>query len=443
MRDAVRVVGYLDAGLGLGEVARGYAAALEAVGVPIARTVVPLPGRDQPRPWPAGAPEARIGANLVCINPQELPAALAGLPPDLLAGKANVGSWWWELPTFPAAWHDRFFLFDELWAGSAFIQAALARHAPMPVVRVPPVVDVAGAPAVAPDDARPFTFLTAFDFQSEPARKNPHGAIEAFKRAFAPGEPARLIVKSINADRRPDAAAALRALAGDAAIAFEDGPRPRADQLALLASCDAFVSLHRAEGFGLAIAEAMALGKPAIATGWSGNLDFMTAANSYPVRFELRPIAADQGPYPAGERWAEPDVVHAAALMRQVFERRDEARRVGARGAADLAAGYAPEVVGAIARDRLQLRLAAAEGRPPVGRRLHLLDLRADAGGRGLRGAADAAARLLGRRLWARQNEINLELAAALDALQAANRTQRARIDGLEAQVRALAERGR
>ena len=140
----------------------------------------------------------------------------------------------------------------------------------------------------------------------------------------------------------------------------------RADLLGFLAASDAYVSLHRAEGFGLPLAEAMLLGKPAVATNYSGNLDFMTPRNSWLVDF--RRVALDRGhrPYPAGGTWAEPDLDHAAEQMRHVYRHREDANEVARRGRDELRALLSAAAAGgthggAAARDSSGL---ARGGRP-------------------------------------------------------------------------------
>jgi hypothetical protein len=177
--------------------------------------------------------------------------------------------------------------------------------------------------------------------------------IEAFKMAVAPGAPARLILKCVNADSDPDGFAALQAQAQGYAIDIHEGYWPATAVADLMAACDAYVSLHRAEGAGLTISDAMAQGKPVIATGWSGNMDFMTAANSFPVRYQLVPLAQNVGPYPAGAYWAEPDVAHAARLMRFVYTHGEEARAKGARARQDIEASFSPQSVAETIQQRL------------------------------------------------------------------------------------------
>jgi hypothetical protein len=124
------------------------------------------------------------------------------------------------------------------------------------------------------------------------------------------------------------------------------------------ASCDCYVSLHRAEGFGLTLAEAMSLGRPVIATGYSGNLDFMTDRNSYLVAHEMAPVGPGSAPYPPEAEWAEPDIEHAARLMREVFENQDAARQRGRLAAAEIAITHSLEASGRSMVRRLEsLRL--------------------------------------------------------------------------------------
>jgi glycosyltransferase involved in cell wall biosynthesis len=121
-----------------------------------------------------------------------------------------------------------------------------------------------------------------------------------------------------------------------------EGMLSRPDTDALLAACDCYASLHRSEGFGFTLAEAMLLGKPTVATGYSANLDFMTMSNSHLVNHRMIQLETSIGPYPTGARWAEPDINHAANLLRQVFERRDEARELGLRAKRELEPWFAP-----------------------------------------------------------------------------------------------------
>src|SRR5262249_55488297 len=150
------------------------------------------------------------------------------------------------------------------------------------------------------------TFLFVFDVHSHLARKNPVGVVEAFRRAFRPFDPVRLVLKCVNAESDPSGFAALQSAAAGWPISIVSGYTDVERLRDLMAACDAYVSLHRAEGIGLTIADAMALGKPVIATDWSGNTDFMDVSNSFPVTYRLAELDGNVGPYPAGYVWAEP-----------------------------------------------------------------------------------------------------------------------------------------
>ena len=191
------------------------------------------------------------------------------------------------------------------------------RKFPLPVV-VPSVPD--GVPRAAlglPEDR--FVFLFVYDFLSTVERKNPLGLIDAYTRAFGPDDGTALVLKSINGEKHLEQLEQVRAAAAGRPDVFVlDEYLSPTHHSALLGHCDAYVSLHRSEGFGLDMAAAMGLGKPVIATRYSGNLEFMDDATSYLVDYELEPIGPGCEPYPADSRWASPRLDHAAELMRRV-----------------------------------------------------------------------------------------------------------------------------
>jgi glycosyltransferase involved in cell wall biosynthesis len=174
-----------------------------------------------------------------------------------------------------------------------------------------------------------FVFLFTFDLFSTLARKNPLGLIAAFRKAFGREEPVELVVKVSRGDAMSTDFAVLKAACDVNGVTLLNSVLPRNDLLALMACADCYVSLHRSEGLGLGLAESMLMGKPVIGTGYSGNLDFMTAENSYLVRCERVPCAEDAPPYKKGFIWGEPDVNHAAELMRRVYANREEAKAKG------------------------------------------------------------------------------------------------------------------
>ncbi len=387
----VNVVGYLRGGLGLGQAARLYVEALNAAGVPVRTTTVDVPleevvGSDGRRVLIKTTDfadidvEGELPFNLICVNAPELPALHTQLGEEFFTGRYTIGVWAWEVDAVPRSWDPAFALVDEIWVYSHYVQEILSRVSPVPVVRVPlPIVAPrAGGDLRALNLPDGFVFLFLFDFFSTLQRKNPLGLVEAFTRAFTPAEGPQLVLKSHNGDFKPDRLAALQqAAAGRPDIHLVDRFLHDEDMAALMRRADCYVSLHRAEGFGLTLGETMALGKPVIATGFSANLDFMSSENSYLVRYDEVDVGPEGENYPAKGTWADPDLDHGAQLMREVWERQDGARARGERARREIAEAFSLEAVGEIARLRLK-RLAAFRRHTAGGWRAEIEGLPAD-----------------------------------------------------------------
>jgi glycosyltransferase involved in cell wall biosynthesis len=229
--------------------------------------------------------------------------------------------------------------------------------APVPVLVLPPPVE---RPV---ESVRPlrfglpegFLFLFVFDYLSTVQRKNPVGLIEAFKAAFAPGEGPQLLIKTINAPLRPlSEEEVLWAAHGRPDIHVIDRSLSDEQLSGLMAACDCYVSMHRAEGFGLTLAEAMAVGKPDIGTNYSGNIDFMTSENSYLVDYTIGRVGPDCEIYPPEGEWADPSIDHGAQLMRRVYVKPEEAAAKGERARADVSRWLSPAATGQRMRGRLE-----------------------------------------------------------------------------------------
>jgi glycosyltransferase involved in cell wall biosynthesis len=358
----VRVTGYLSDESGWGAAGRGYVRALQRLGVPLAVHDVSAltTNRSMDSTLTVETPAADTDVNLVCVDAGQHFALLSEVGEGFFADHYNIGAWAWELPRFPESWYNRFAYYDEIWVGTSFIASALAPIAPVPVVRIPPAVRASGGSRANGRNrlgvgGGEFVFAFVFDVHSHLPRKNPHAVIAAFRKAFRESRDVRLVLKSVNADADPDGYAELVALAGDAAVDFYDGYWPSAEVHDLMAACDAYVSLHRSEGTGLTIAEAMALGKPVIVTDWSGSTDFADASNSFPVSYALTTIPRNIGPYRAGEVWAEPDIDHAAAVMRHVAGNREEAQQRGHAARLRMQQDYSDAAIASLVRARLDV----------------------------------------------------------------------------------------
>ena len=333
----IKVVGYFAGSHGIAASARLAARAFEALGAPVERIDV----TDAKLGW-EGRLTAPVsaGAWIFHLKPPELLAALACLGPRQLIGP-RYGYWAWELPRAPARWRKDAALVDEVWAPSRYTAEALAGSA-APVRVVPHPLFVEDYARVQPGPRRrAFQGVSVFDFNSSVARKNPQGAIAAWVRAFGDDAECELTLKTQNGARFPDALRALRA-AAPANVRVIDEVWPYDQVQGLIAGADVLISLHRAEGFGLTPAEAMALGVPVLATGWAGVLDFMDETCAVLTPFAPTPVIDPQGVY-RGQTWADPDVEAAAMALVRLRNDRDLRRRLGEAGRARVAERLSPQ----------------------------------------------------------------------------------------------------
>ena len=356
----VNVAGYLDTENGMGEAARASIRSLEAAGIPMALNNVASRLRAEDTTYRAAfVDENPQPFNLVHLNADNMGWFAARRGHRYFRNRYTIGFWFWELSVFPDEWSPFFGYVDEVWTATDFVRAAVQEKTSLPVVRMPlPVVH--GHLPVQPARGRDYfgipergtAFLYAFDVSSQTERKHPLGAIRAFRRAALGRDAAVLILKFTNADYDRASVRRFHEEAEGLNVVMLDGYMDRADLGALLGLADCYFSPHRSEGFGLTILEAMALGKPVIATNYSGNVDFMTKDNSYPLDYRLVPLTRHYGPYMRGAVWADPDLDHAAGLIRQVVEHPEEAAARGARARAEVEARWSPHVTGARVRER-------------------------------------------------------------------------------------------
>jgi glycosyltransferase involved in cell wall biosynthesis len=357
----VNLAGYLNAELGIGEVARKLMAGLDRAGIEFSTIVYDRTLSRQGHRVDERRPQrALFDMNVICVNADQLPIFREEVGREFFRQRHSVGVWFWEVSRFPPAFHNAFKLVDEVWAATSFVRDALAQATTKPVRIVPIPLE---APPVEPLSReqlglpRGFMFLFSFDFLSVFERKNPLGLIEAFRRAFADGEGPILVLKSINGEHDLESLERLRLAAAERSdVHLLESYLAAEAKNALTAGCDCYVSLHRSEGLGLTMADAMAYGKPVIATGYSGNVDFMNNSNSLLVPYELVPIPKGCDPYPAGAEWADPDLDAAAAAMRRVFEDQAAARELGERARNDVLERFSIEQTAAFLAERFAAR---------------------------------------------------------------------------------------
>jgi len=357
----VNLAGYFGSEKGVGEAGRAAVRALEAALIPyVLNNVVDSGSANIDSALSTFSDDNPYSVNLIHINADQVPIFAAARGDEYFRGRYNIGCWFWELSQFPDEWHSSFRPFDEIWAASSFIQDSLARVSPIPVVRIPlalpakPQIDhkLNRSDFGLPYDV--FIFLFTFDFASVVERKNPVGLIEAFKMAFGDRNDVMLLLKVAHSENYPLEVDVLKTAACTKNIRIVDRLLKRPEMNALFSMCDCFVSLHRSEGFGIPIAEAMLLEKPVIVTAYSANMDFTTPGNSFLVKYKLIEIDRDYGPYRKGWVWADPDIDHAAELMRYAYEHRDVCIETGRRAKQEILHIFHPEVVGRQILERLR-----------------------------------------------------------------------------------------
>ncbi|HEY5171413.1 MAG TPA: glycosyltransferase [Acidimicrobiia bacterium] len=367
LRPGIVVAGYLESSHGVGEASRSALAAVRRAHVDHTAAVLRIDPRavssDNDRRGPAN-----LNTNIIVVNADELASLHDRLDTNFFRGRRNIGLWSWELETLPAYIADASTMLDEIWANSDFTASVLRRQVTVPVYTFPFPVrrpEPGELPSLALNlEDRP-VFLFIFDYRSVTERKNPLGLLHAFTRAFAPDEGPLLVLKSVGGNHRAIDREHVRVAASqrpDVIVIEQHLPRTQLD--ALIARADCYASLHRSEGFGFTIAEAMASGKPTIATAYSGNLDFMNDSNSFLVPYILEDVPRGCDPYPANARWASPDLAEGARLMRLVVEQPALARERGDQAARDIARTHGVDRAADFVRRRFDAAQSNTDANP-------------------------------------------------------------------------------
>lgn len=355
------LVGYSRGVLGMGEHVRMSARAMDAANVPhgVVDFALGLEDRHQP-PDPGLCFELTNArqCTIMHINADQMVQAYWHLGPEFFRGHRIVGYWAWELAECPPPWRPIIGLVDEIWSPSAFVRDAFAPFTRKPVVAMPLCVELPAFDRLPrssfglSDDE--FLFVFSFDARSWVQRKNPVAAIRAFRQAFGDGQRVRLVLKAMNGDPGNRSWCDLIAeTRGDERITVFNETWPREKLLALMACADAYVSLHRSEGFGRTPAEAMLLGKPVIVTDYSGTREFCRENNSLLVDFKLVDVPPGDYPQADGQHWADPDVGVASSHMRRIFEDADLAARLGNEARATIEREFCAGAIGTRYRERL------------------------------------------------------------------------------------------
>lgn len=272
--------------------------------------------------------EAEFNINVFHVNADIFPFLYFNIGESFFEDRYNIGYWAWELEKAPPEFDLALNIVDEVWAISEFVSEAFRSRAKVPVVTMPLAVSVPEVDAAKytkayyglPQDA--FTFLFIFDAASHLDRKNPIAAVRAFRAAFpSPTTKAHLLLKAMNVGKGNSLwQALLDEIGDDPRITIMQQRLTRDEVLGLYHAADAFVSLHRSEGFGRCVAEAMAYGKPVVVTNYSGTLDFAHEGTACVVDYKLVPIPRGAYLLADAQVWADPDITHAAQHMLRLME---------------------------------------------------------------------------------------------------------------------------
>jgi len=364
----VALIGLLNAEVGVGEAGRSAAKALEAVGYPHSRHAITVPDLfDDPVDFARDTSSSSIyDTSLIYLNADTFTHSSEIIPRSLLAGRRRIGFWHWELPRFPPMWKPAIDMVDEIWTPSRFVADSVRTATDKPIRIVPHAISVpdhsvgvARCRLSLPSDA--FLFLSVFDTNSYMSRKNPEAVVRAFCDAFPERSHSspRLIFKCHGKGGRGARFDDFcEMIAKDDRIILIDEVFS-ADAMALLfAACDACVSLHRSEGYGLNLAQAMACGKLVIATGFSGNIDFMTDQNSMLIPFTMKAVGEGEYICGTGQWWAEPSHVACVEAMRLAVDQPTVAAKLAHRARMDIAKNNSYRRVG-------ELMVLGLEGSSP------------------------------------------------------------------------------
>jgi glycosyltransferase involved in cell wall biosynthesis len=371
------LVGHPFAPIGMGEQLRASFRALRSIGVRPGLLDVYQLQKPEPEAEAEFGPFLEQGfrtLNLFHINGNEVEQVL-----EHLSGRPSPPGAWravspvWELPHYPAEWARQLERFDEVWASSHFVEKSLQEAVQRPVAHVPQACEVVlssfrsrrffGIPEST------YAFLYSFDLRSYVTRKNPEAVVAAFRRVIEqrPHAPATLVLKVNGAELGDERYSTFLASLEDLRERIVLIPRTLTDDVmkSLVRCCDCYVSLHRSEGFGRGPAEAMFLGKPVIATGWSGNLDYMNAGNALLVDHVLVPVTPQAYPHWEGQQWAEPDVDQAVAHMLALLDEPEKGLELGRRARLEIRRDFSFRAIGVRTLERLQQ--GARGARPTTG----------------------------------------------------------------------------
>ncbi len=366
-KNGVLLIGYPRGEFGVGSSLRLTALSLKTAGIAFNVfdfNVVSQASHKDTRldEWITYLPEHKI--NIFCIGADQIQLLKKTLGKKFFQNRYNILYGSWEFNRLPKKWINSLIEMNEIWAMSNFV-GQMFRSSTTNFIHVfqhPVVLEIPKSSNRSQFQIQKnnFVFLFMFDFDSHAARKNPEAVIKAFKYAFpkTSKNPVSLIIKSINSDRHLKEHKAIKKLIDrDSRIMHIQKVLPHSENAALMDCCDCYVSLHRSEGFGLTIAEAMLAGKPVITTAYSGNMDFTTDDTSLLVDYKLIPVEQGDYPYAKDEVWAEPNIEQAGDYMRKLVKDRNFSTLFAKKGQELISTSFSIKSMGERYKKRLDLIL--------------------------------------------------------------------------------------
>ncbi len=358
--NGINIAGYFKGQFGVAESARRYAHSLDKVNIPfVINNIDSGFHQNTDKTFKEFSSENPYPINLIVVNADQSDVFFNTMNENYFKNKYNIGVWAWETENFPEEFLTSLKYFDEIWTLSKFVANAISKVSSIPVIPITCPIQIDEDNLVSDKekfgiDESNFMFLFSFDFASVFERKNPMAIIEAFKSKFSEDDNVLLMIKCINSNKFIDAFEKLKKSVNWKNIRIITENLDKNEYHKLVATCDCYVSLHSSEGFGLTMQEAMFAGKPVIATGYSGNMDFMNINNSLLVKYQLIELQKDFAAYKKGDVWAKPNTQHAGELMRGVYENKKDAMLIGEQAKEDIKKFMSFEITGKEIKRRIE-----------------------------------------------------------------------------------------
>lgn len=362
----INIIGYLKGEFGIGEAARLNIKACNAVGLPVslinyeAITV----HRNEDKTFTNFSDDFLYPINLIQISPSEVENFMLDKIASNLKGKYNILYLAWESEYFPNQYIKSIGYFDEIWVPSKFCQDIISRVCNVPVINIPHPIEINLAPSTDDDavnfyDNSKFNFLFIFDYNSTLERKNSLNLIDAFQKAFDKNNDKYVLTIKTSSSKNfiSEKMQLIKKIGDFTTIKIVEKIFDKNSLDTIINNCDCYVSLHRSEGFGLTMAEAMFLNKPVIATGYSGNTEFMDFQNSFLVNYNKTTAGENLINYDKKTIWSDPDVNHASQLMQYVVNNKKQTSEIAIKGCLTIHDNFSLKSIGNLIKDRVDFIL--------------------------------------------------------------------------------------